>query len=56
MKLELTETEANQLYECLDLAIKAGGAQVAKVALPLIDKLMDAVREEKESLREGLSS
>ena len=47
--LELTPEEAQHAYDLLDIAIKAGGAQVAKVALPLIDKLMAAVQVFKET-------
>ena len=47
--LELTPEEAQRTYDLLDIAIKAGGAQAAKVALPLIDKLMAAVQVFKET-------
>jgi len=47
--LELTEEKAQTLAELLDLATKAGGLQVAKVALPLMDDLMTAVKQSKET-------
>jgi hypothetical protein len=46
---ELTEEKAQILAELLDLATKAGGLQVAKVALPLMDDLMTAVKQSKET-------
>ena len=49
IRLELTEEKAQTLAELLDLATKAGGLQVAKVALPLMDDLMAAVQASKET-------
>ena len=46
--LELTEQEAEHLAQLLDIATKAGGMQVAKVAVPLMDKLMASVKESAE--------
>ena len=39
MKIELNDSERQNLFVLLDLAIKAGGMQAAKAALPIIDKL-----------------
>lgn len=46
---KLTETQVEQLTKLLDLATKAGGLEVAKVTVSLMDSLMDAVsKAEKE--------
>ena len=39
MKITLTELEAEQLLGLLDLAIKAGGIQVARAAIAIQEKL-----------------
>lgn len=39
MIIELNENERNNLLILLDMAIKAGGTQAAKAALPIIAKL-----------------
>ena len=39
MTLELNENERNNLLILLDVAIKAGGTQAAKAAMPIIVKL-----------------
>jgi hypothetical protein len=40
--VELTKQETDQLAGLLDLATKAGGLQVAAVALPILAKLQQA--------------
>lgn len=40
LTLKLTKEEGQQLYELIDLAVKAGGVQVSRAALPIVDKLM----------------
>ena len=40
LTLKLTKEEGQTLFELLDVATKAGGIQVAKAALPIVDKLM----------------
>ena len=45
LTIKLTKEEGQQLYELIDLAVKAGGVQVSKVALPIVDKLMQAAKE-----------
>lgn len=40
LTLKLTKEEGQTLYELLDVAVKAGGLQVAKAAAPIVDKLM----------------
>ena len=39
MKIELNDSERQNLFVLLDLAIKAGGMQAAKAAMSIIDKL-----------------
>lgn len=43
--LSLTEDQTQQLVNLIDLAVKTGGLQVAKVAVPLTDVIMAAVQE-----------
>lgn len=43
MIIELTDAERQNLIVLLDLAIKAGGMQAAKAAMPIIDKLESTV-------------
>lgn len=50
IKLLLTEEKAEQLVQLLDVALKSGGLQVAKVVVNLTDDIMAAVQESKESL------
>jgi hypothetical protein len=40
LTLTLTKQEGQTLFELLDVAVKAGGVQVAKAAMPIVDKLM----------------
>ena len=40
MKIELTEQEAQQFIDVCDIATKAGGLQIARVTIPLVDKLV----------------
>jgi len=49
LKLELTKEEGQTLFELLDVAVKAGGVQVAKAALPIVDKLMEAAKQVSDS-------
>ena len=46
--LTLSPEEAQNLADCLDIATKAGGLQVARATLPLMNKLMEAVQESKQ--------
>jgi hypothetical protein len=48
MKLELTLDEANALISLIDIAVKAGGLQVAPTAVAMMQKLKDAA-EKKDS-------
>ena len=45
LTLKLTKEEGQQLYELIDLAVKAGGVQAGKVAVPITDKLMEAAKQ-----------
>jgi hypothetical protein len=40
LTLTLTKEEGQTLFELLDVATKAGGIQVAKAAMPIVDKIM----------------
>ena len=41
---EITEQQVNSLLQLIDIAIKAGGYQNAKVAVPLADIILDAAK------------
>lgn len=45
MKVDFTIEEANTLVGLLDLAVKAGGLQVASNAVAMLQKLKDAVEK-----------
>ena len=45
IKIELTQQEAQNLVDLLDVATKAGGIQAAKIVVPLVDKIVAAVKE-----------
>ena len=45
MKVEFTIEEANTLIGLLDLAVKAGGLQVAPNAVAMMQKLKDAAEK-----------
>lgn len=46
--IELSPQEAQALADVLDIATKAGGIQVAKVTVDLMNKLMQAVEASRE--------
>lgn len=48
MNIQLTEPEANDLAQLLDIACKAGGLQAAVKATPIFAKLQEAAASEKE--------
>lgn len=50
MIIELNENERNNLLILLDVAIKAGGTQAAKAAMPIISKLENP--QEPKSIEE----
>jgi hypothetical protein len=43
----LTPQQVEQIAALLDLACKAGGIEAAKVAVPLMDSLMAAVKKQE---------
>jgi len=45
--IELTQEQANSLLQLIDIAIKAGGYQNAKVAVPLADIIIAAAQTPK---------
>ncbi len=48
IKIELTTEQTNQLLQLIDIAIKAGGFQNAKVAVPLADIIIAAAQPKPE--------
>ena len=48
IKLELTQEQANNLLQLIDIAVKAGGIQNAKVGLPLVDLIVNAAQAKSE--------
>lgn len=49
IKIELTLQEAQHLNELLDIAVKAGGLNVAAAALPIATKVKDAAKVTAET-------
>ena len=46
--VKLTQEQANGLLQLIDIAVKAGGIQNAKVALPLVDLIINAAQPKSE--------
>jgi len=46
--IELTQEQANSLLQLIDIAIKAGGYQNAKVGVPLADLIIAAAQPKPE--------
>jgi len=44
IKIELTTEQANNLLQLIDIAVKAGGIQNAKVGVPLADIILEAAK------------
>ena len=44
IKIELTAEQANTLLQLIDIAIKAGGFQNAKVGVPLAELILEAAK------------
>ncbi len=44
IQITLTQEQANQLLQLIDIAIKAGGYQNAKVGVPLADIIIAAAQ------------
>ena len=47
IKIELTQEQANQLLQLIDVAVKAGGVANARAALPLVDLILAAAQQHK---------
>ena len=47
--IELTTEQTNALMQLIDIAIKSGGYQNAKVAVPIADIILEAARKALES-------
>jgi len=45
IKIELTTEQANALMQLVDIAIKAGGYQNAKVGVPIADIILEAAKQ-----------
>ncbi len=48
IKIELTQEQANQLLQLIDIAVKAGGVANARAALPLVDLIVSAAQPKSE--------
>jgi hypothetical protein len=46
--IKLTQDQANSLLQLIDIAIKAGGYQNAKVGVPLADIILNAAQPKPE--------
>ena len=49
IKLELTEEKAKALGDLIDMAVKAGGLNVAKAAVILTDDILQAIKDSKNT-------
>ncbi len=45
--ITLNEQEAQAAIQLFDLAVKSGGLQIAKAAIVLTDKIVDAINADK---------
>ena len=43
--ITLTQEQANQLLQLIDIAIKAGGFQNAKVGVPIAELILEAAKQ-----------
>jgi hypothetical protein len=48
IKIELTQEQVSSLLQLVDIAVKAGGIQNAKVAMPLVDIIVAAAQPKSE--------
>jgi len=48
IEIKLTQEQANSLLQLIDIAIKAGGYQNAKVGVPLADIIIAAAQPKPE--------
>jgi len=47
IEIKLTQEQANSLIQLIDIAVKAGGIQNAKVGLPLVEIIIAAAQTHK---------
>jgi hypothetical protein len=47
IKIELTQEQFNTVLQLIDIAIKAGGYQNAKVAVPIVETLISQAAQPK---------
>jgi hypothetical protein len=48
INIKLTQEQVSSLLQLVDIAVKAGGLQNAKVALPLVDIIIAAAQPKSE--------
>jgi hypothetical protein len=48
INIKLTQEQVSSLLQLVDIAVKAGGLQNAKVALPLVDIIVNAAQPKSE--------
>jgi hypothetical protein len=48
INIKLTQEQVSSLLQLVDIAVKAGGLQNAKVALPLVDIIVEAAQPKSE--------
>jgi hypothetical protein len=48
INIKLTQEQVSSLLQLVDIAVKAGGLQNAKVALPLVDIIVEAAQAKSE--------
>jgi hypothetical protein len=48
INIKLTQEQVSSLLQLVDIAVKAGGIQNAKVALPLVDIIVEAAQPKSE--------
>ena len=46
--INLTEDEAKKLVNLLDVSVKAGGLQAASVALPIVLKIQNQIKQPED--------
>jgi len=47
INIPLTEQQVQSLLQLIDIAVKAGGLQNAKVAVPIADIILEAANSQK---------
>lgn len=53
MQIELNKEEAQAVFQLIDLAVKAGGVQVAASALHIVKKLEDAAKADAQTAQKA---